>query len=217
MSDPLTDADALIRSLEAGTAERRVSQSLTSTTGQRVNPYVTDNSSARESFDGYTDRMDALFNDRPAYQAVLRESPRHRLILWMTAQGHSPQQIADALGITRQTVYIVRKQPWFREMFVRLTADIGRDSVTTLLKTEVLPSLQTLIEIRDDPSVRPADRRGAADSLLDRFLGKPVAKTSEGTAPSDLPTEVSQLANEAARISEELKSQGLDRFVPSPS
>lgn len=214
-SDP-NDVDLLIAGLEAGVRERRVVLSEDGTAKRGA--YLTDNTTAADAFGTYQDRMDALFNDKPAYQAVLKESPRHRLILWMTANGHSPQQIADALGITKQTVYTVRKQPWFREMFVRITSDLGKDSVTQFLKSEVMPSLETLREIRDDPNAKTSDRRGAATDLLDRYLGKPVAKVDDtGKAPADLPSEVEQLQNEAKRLSEELKASGLSEFTPSQS
>lgn len=211
--DDSPDGLALVSSLESGVRRSRLVSSQDGTS--REAPHLTVNSSAADAFETYTDRVDALFADKPAYQAVLKESPRHRLILWMTANGHSPQQIADALGITRQTVYTVRKQPWFREMFVRLTTELGKDSVTQFLKAEVLPSLETLREIRDTAE-RDADRRAAADSLLDRFLGKPTAKVdTDGKAPADLPNEVATLQAEAARLSAELKAVGA--FTPSES
>ncbi len=209
-------AESLINALDAGTSANRLVRSQDGT--EKANPYLTSNSEAALKFGEYKDRVDSLFNDKPAYQAILREQPRHRLILWMSAQGMSPQEIADGLGITRQTVYNVRKQPWFREMFVTLTTDLGKDAVNMYLKSEVMPSLMTLVEIRDNPEAKSADRRGAADSLLDRYLGKPVAKVDDsGKAPADLPTEVDQLKLEAARLAEELKSQGLSAFTPSAS
>lgn len=216
MSSDSTDAvDALFSSLEAGVHSRRSVQAMDGTS--RPGPHLTVNTSAAEAFDAYTDRVDALFNDKPAYQAVLKESPRHRLILWMTAQGHSPQEIADALGISRQTVYTTRKQPWFREMFVRLTADIGKDCVSAFLKGEVLPSLQTLVEIRDTAE-KPADRRAAADSLLDRYLGKPTAKVdSDAKAPADVPSEIDSLRAEHKRLADELRASGVTGFEPSTS
>lgn len=215
MTSEPTGVDDFIAQLEAGTSRSRLVQSQNGTL--KENPYLTVNTSGADEFDEYAGKLDALFNDQPAYQAVLKESPRHRLILWMTANGQSPQQIATALGITRQTVYTVRKQPWFRAMFVRITESLGKDAATQLLKGEVLPSLQTLIEIRDDPTAKSADRRGAADSLLDRYLGKAVAKSDEGKAPADVASDVDQLKTEADRIAAELKAQGLSGFVPSPS
>ncbi len=209
MSREQSEVDALFESLESGVRAQRVVQGMDNTS--KPGPYLTSNTTGQDEFGVYTNRIDALFNDRPAYQAILKESPRHRLILWMTAQGHSPQQVADALGITKQTVYIVRKQPWFREMFVRLTTDLGRDAVSTFLKSEVLPSLQTLVEVRDNPQAKDSDRRGAADSLLDRFLGKPVAKAdTDAKAPADVPDEIDRLKAEATQLAEELKTVGIN-------
>lgn len=205
--------DLFIQQLSAGTRESRSVLSQDGTT--KRNPHLTANSEASDAFGEYTTKTDALFNDQPAYQAILREQPRHRLILWMTAQGHTPQEVADALGITKQTVYNVRKQPWFREMFVKLTTSMGKDAAMQLLKGEVLPSLQTLVEIRDCAE-KDSDRRAAADSLLDRYLGKATVRVdNDAKAPNDVPAEVAALQAEATRLAAEIRAT--NGFVPSPS
>ena len=135
----------------------------------------------------------------------------------MTANGHSPAQIASALGITKQTVYTTRKQPWFREMFIKVTAAIGKDSVTAFLSSEVMPSLEVLREIRDNAD-RPSDRAAAANSLLDRFLGKPTVKVdNDAKAPADVPTEITALQEEQRRLDAELRARGLTHGRPGPS
>lgn len=198
----------LFSGLEAGVAQKRVVRKQDGTQGE--GPYITDNTSGAERFEEYKDQVDALFEDRPAYQAILKESPRHRLILWMTANGHSPAQIAQALGITKQTVYTTRKQPWFREMFVRLTTSMGKDSVEQFLQSEVMPSLEVLRDIRDNEEAKPADRRAAADSLLDRYLGKATVKVdTEAKAPADVPTEAAELIAEQRRLDAAIRSRGL--------
>lgn len=206
----------LFSGLEAGVARKRVVLKQDGTTSDGA--YVTDNTTAADKFDEYKDQVDALFADRPAYQAILKESPRHRLILWMTANGHSPAQIAQALGITKQTVYITRKQPWFREMFVRLTTAMGQDSVEQFLKAEVMPSLEVLRDIRDDSAAKPSDRRAAADSLLDRFLGKATVKVdTDAKAPADVPTEAAELIAEQRRLDAQIRSRGLSYGTTGPS
>lgn len=206
----------LFSGLEAGAAKKRVVLKQDGTTGDGA--YVTDNTTGAQKFEEYQDQVDALFNDRPAYQAILKESPRHRLILWMTANGHSPAQIAQALGITKQTVYITRKQPWFREMFVRLTTAMGQDSVEQFLKAEVMPSLEVLRDIRDNEEAKPSDRRAAADSLLDRFLGKATVKVdTDAKAPADVPTEAAELIAEQRRLDAQIRSRGLSYGTTGPS
>lgn len=206
----------LFESLEAGSAERRVVRKQDGTMGE--GRYVTDNTTGHEKFEEYKDSVDALFADRPAYQAILKESPRHRLILWMTANGQSPADIASALGITKQTVYITRKQPWFREMFTRLTTSMGKDTVTQFLSSEVMPSLEVLRDIRDDENAKPSDRRAAADSMLDRYLGKATVKVdSAAKAPADVPAEAAALLEEQRRLDAEIKSRGLTYGRPGQS
>lgn len=202
------DVMNLFAGLEAGVAQRRVVHKKDGTAGE--GKYVTANTTGQEEFENYAGSMDALFADRPAYQAVLKESPRHRLILWMTANGHSPAQIANALGITKQTVYTTRKQPWFREMFVRITTSMGKDSVMTFLQSEVMPSLEVLRDIRDNEFAKPAERTSAANSLLDRYLGKATVKVdTDAKAPADVPAEAAALIIEQRRLDSEIRARGL--------
>lgn len=210
MNEP-SDVDSLISALDSrsNTRSGRVVQSKDGTIKEGT--YITENTANAAEFDEYSQRFDALFNDRPSYQAILREQPRHRLILWMTANGHSPKEVASALRITVQTVYNVRRQPWFREMFATLTTELGRDATEMFLKAEVMPSLETLREIRDDTTARPADRRACADSLLDRFLGKPVAKNdNDAKAPNDITSDKQKLLQEAVNLDRELKVRGVN-------
>ena len=48
-----------------------------------------------------------------------------------------------------------------------------QQEIKTLLEQEALPSLRTLITVRDSDKAKPSDRTNAANALLDRFLGKP--------------------------------------------
>lgn len=209
------EVDQLFASLEAGSAARRAVLSKDGTS--RIDPYLTENSTAKEEFENYAKRPDALVNDIPAHHAILKESPRHRVILMMTLRGASPKEIAETLDISRQTVYNIRKQPWFRTLFVKMAKEFGRDAVEALLESEVLPSIETLREIRDE-APRASDRRAAADSLLDRFLGKPVAKTdANGRAPADIPTDERQLIEQTRALNRELQALGLNPDTVSNS
>ena len=59
-----------------------------------------------------------------------------------------------------------------------------------LLEGEVLPSLQRLKSVRDNETAKNSDVIVASNSLLDRFLGKPVQPISEDAkAPSEMSDE----------------------------
>lgn len=129
-----------------------------------------------EGTPGYDEnQVDGLFGASASYVKIKKESPTHRLILWMRMQGHKPKEIAAALRITPQTVYNVQGQPWFQEAFVRLSTEQGKDAVTTFLEGEVLPAMErtaALARSADSDAVKLAANR----EILDRFLGKSTVK-----------------------------------------
>lgn len=150
--------------------------------------------------EAYTSRVDALFNDTPDYLSILQERPEHRVMLWMAANGNSTKQIADATNYSVGHVSAVKRQPWFKVMFVRLTSDLGRDTVQEFLKGEVMDSLVTLRDVRDDEDARKADRIVASNSLLDRFLGKPTVHVESKNTNVN-----STISADRARLEEEMR------------
>lgn len=119
---------------------------------------------------------DALFENRAAYVALKGEKPEHRLMLWYRLQGHNVKETAHLTGYTPQHVSAVCKQPWFIKAFCALSAEIGKDAVQTFLEGEVLPALARTVELArtaDSDAVKLAANR----DILDRFCGKPVAKS----------------------------------------
>lgn len=119
------------------------------------------------------DKGEKLFNSAEPSHGVLHEQPEHRLMIWMKSQGASNREIARQLGYSEPWVSQVLRQPWARERIVNILKDAGGDELGTILKGAAADSLHTLIDLRDT-SLNPAVRRAAADSLLDRYLGKPT-------------------------------------------
>lgn len=154
-------------------------------------------------------RVDALFGTSSHYRVIKNERPEHRLMLWLSLQGHTPTEIANQTGFTLGTVLNVRKQPWFQHAFCQISTEFGKDPVQKFLEGEVLPTVHKLVDLRDNAESE-AVRKSACDAILDRFLGKPIAKT-ETKVTGDIHHEVydaAKLMEESRRLDEQLKTFG---------
>lgn len=93
-------------------------------------------------------------------------------MVFLKAQGLSHVEIAEKTGYTTVGVSNVLRQDWAQQQLLIEIKRAGRDEVSELLRGSAVDSIRTLLEIRDNPEAKNADRRSCADSLLDRFLGK---------------------------------------------
>lgn len=154
--------------------------------------------------------IDGLFSASVAYHRYKKESPTHRLILWFRLNGHKPKEIATTLRVTPQTVYNVQGQPWFQEAFCKLSAELGKDAVTTFLEGEVLSTVQKLVYLRDNAESE-AVAKASCDSILDRFLGKSVAKTEVKLSGGTTATvyDVAAMQKEMAILDKQLAARGI--------
>lgn len=187
----------------------RLVQSQDGTTREHM--YLTDNTTSKETFEQYTQRVDSLFGDTPAYQGLRKERPEHRQVLWLRLNGHNCKETAALTGYTPQHVSTICKQPWFREAFVKLSTQMGRDSVESFLQGEIIPTLQRLTYLRDNAE-SDAVQKAACDSILDRIRGKPVARV-ETKHSGSIDTTVydgERLRDELARNAEILRSRGIN-------
>lgn len=158
----------------------------------------------------YSGDVDSLFANTKSHVVLKKERPEHRIMLWMRLQGHRPREIATAMRCTYQTVLNVCGQPWFKEAFVRLSTELGKDAAETFLRGEEIPTLQTLIELRDDATVESV-RLSAANSILDRIRGKPTVRVETKTSASVDVTvaDVSALLAERERNEKHLRANGI--------
>lgn len=202
------DLDVMLGELEAGT--KSVKETLHQNGSTSFNPAVSANSSAPEAFGEYEQRVDALFNGKVAYQAIKRERPEHRLMLWMKLNGNKTRDIALQLGYTEVHVRTVCKQPWFLDAFVRLSSETGKDAVQTFLKGEVMPALARTVEIANTAE-KTETRLAANKEILDRFLGKSVVKAevkSSGTVDVTV-RDITKLLDEQKDLDRQLAANGL--------
>ena len=124
--------------------------------------------------DGVNANMeDGLNGDLDPSRLITRELPVHRTMINMAVAGYQITEIAKLTGYCNNTVSNVLKQPWARKYMVQEAKKTVQQEIKTLLEQEALPSLRTLITVRDSDTARPSDRANAANALLDRFLGKP--------------------------------------------
>lgn len=188
---------------------RKLVQSHDGTT--RENFQLTANTTNAESFDQYSQRVDSLFGDKPAYVNLKKELPEHRQMLWLRLNGHNVKETAAIVGYTPQHVSAVCKQPWFREAFVKLSTQMGRDSVESFLQGEIIPTLERLVHLRDHAE-SDAVKKASCDSILDRIRGKPIARveTKHSGSVDTTVYDGERLRDELARNAEILRSRGIN-------
>lgn len=93
-------------------------------------------------------------------------------MLDLAIQGFNTTEIAALIGRHRITVSRALRSPWGREYMIKQSQKNLAQEIQTLLETEALPSIQKLIDTRDNVLARPETQVSAANSLLDRLLGK---------------------------------------------
>jgi hypothetical protein len=168
--------------------------------------YVNSDLSDHPVAESYAEDPDRLFNDRDPNLAIAHEKPEHRLAVYMKARGASNNEIARALGYTAPWVSQLVRQPWFRARLVAEQRSAGIDELRSTIEGAALDSVLTLIDLRDNVANPPAVRRTAADSLLDRYLGKPAVKIiEEKRSPADTSEAVAAIDRELAEIDSELQ------------
>lgn len=145
---------------------------------KRVNTQLFENNTLAKNAvtEEYYNSDNRLFNDKKPNLAIKSERMEHRMIVYLKARGLNNKEIAEKMGYGLQWVNQITRQPWFRQRFVEECQSAGVDAIKTFLEGEVLPSLECLRTIRDNEDAKDASRVVAANSLLDRFLGKPIAR-----------------------------------------
>lgn len=115
-----------------------------------------------------------LHNDRDPNLVIKSEKPEHRIIIFLKAQGLSNVEIAERTGNSGPWVGQVLRQPWARQRLLEELDSLGRDAARELLAGQCVDSILTAVDLRDNPKTPAGVRLAAANSLLDRHLGKPV-------------------------------------------
>lgn len=156
----------------------------------------------------YANSKDRLHGAKDPNLAILKETPEHRIMLWMKAQGMSNRLIAEKMNVSEGWVSQIMRQPWARLRVLDMIKENGADAVQTLLKGTTIDSVLTLVDLRDDPKTPPAVRASAASNLIDRVLGKPTQHIENDTTIRHVASEVSALEQQLAGVEQELKRYG---------
>lgn len=178
---------------------------------KKVNTQLFENNTLGQSREGtdYYESDKALFGDRPPNLAIKHERPEHRLIVYLKASGMTNQEIATKTGYGYQWICQLVRQPWFRQRFIEECEASGRDAIHSFLEGEMIPSLETLVEIRDNERAKDASRVAASNSLLDRFLGKPTQKVETESTSKGLDDARKSVDELEAQVAELRKQNGL--------
>lgn len=157
----------------------------------------------------YFEDPDRLHGDRVPSVTVLTEKPVHRMMIMLHAMGKTQKEIAEATGYSAAGVGQILRQPWARQRLLAYLKEAGQDAIQHFLKNETSNSLEVLREIRDDAKERGATRVAAANAILDRALGKPIAKVETDNTNRTVPADISSIEAEISRIREQLKAKGV--------
>lgn len=125
----------------------------------------------------------ALANDSDPSQHLYREKVQHRLVAEMAAQGYTNSEIALHTGYTNSYVTTILRQPQGRIAAMNAIRRNSQDEIKEFLKAEVMPSLEVIRSVRDNEAARPSDRIAAANTLLERYMGKAVQPINPDAKP----------------------------------
>lgn len=162
----------------------------------------------RAAAEAYFEDPERLHGDRVAEQTILTEQPIHRMMVYLHSCGATAADIAQQTSYSKQYVTQVLRQPWARSRLVQLLNETGRDMVEHFKQHQVLPSLEVLQEIRDDAKVAASARINAANSILDRALGKPTVHVQSDNTNRSVPADVQRLDAELAAVRKQLEEKG---------
>lgn len=148
---------------------------------------------------------DRLFNSKSPNLAILTERPWHRAVAYMVAQGCTNREIAVRFERSEAWISQLTRQPWFQIRVTQELKEAGQDKVQNMLEAQVVPSIETVIRLRDSAGSEPV-RLNAAMNLIDRFCGKPTLRT-ETKATVDIHatvTTVEAIDEETKRVEAQL-------------
>lgn len=139
------------------------------------------------------------------------DNPRLAIVATLLASGKSRKEIAAVMGISYNTVITLASQPVVKQKVKDLLAAAGGNQIKAFLSSQVMQSLETYVEIRDNIQNKPSDRKAAADALIDRALGKPTQhiETKSVDDIADATLELATLQNSLTEKTAQLRALGI--------
>lgn len=112
-----------------------------------------------------------------------RTNPRHRIMVEYTSYGKSVKDISEATGYAEAYVRAIQRSPLFQSEVQNVQDQLKQNTMAKFaekLTEEALPSLTTLVSIRDNTNTRDSDRVTAADKIIGRTLDVFMPKRGQG-------------------------------------
>lgn len=121
----------------------------------------------------------------------VREQPHHRVICYLLAQGMKPGDVAEKVGLKRETITIIKAQPWAQKQIAEFIAEAGGEMVKEVMRKAALPAAEYLASIvTGEVDVGPKLRAQEANNFLDRVYGTaPQVVRQEAGNPEDMSNE----------------------------
>ena len=110
----------------------------------------------------------------------------HQMMAYLAALGRKPQEIADHFGYTYQRVITLMNGPLFRAQVRELQEELKERSFADLaerLNAEAIPTLDSLIKLRDDGTKEDTVKLGAARVLWESL--PPIARGKREASSDD--------------------------------
>ena len=132
------------------------------------------------------------------------EQPWHMHAARYSALGYTPAEIAEACGVHINSVYRARNALWFQERVTAFMAEQDKD-IMDLFRNARAAVAMRLIDLALTAKSE-AVAVNAADRVLDRIMGKPLARveTTESPKSADPVAEVEALRQEIATLTKPL-------------
>lgn len=140
-------------------------------------------------------------------QNLNKEQPWHIMVMILKAKGVTNREIASRTGKSEGWISQLTRAGWFREQLEAMIAEEGREALQSVLEGEGLNSLYTLIDVRDSDKSKGSEKIAAANSLLDRLVGKAPQTVQHVDGGRSLAAqEQSRIEAELLRVDEALKN-----------
>lgn len=144
--------------------------------------------------------LDQLHNAQKPQVIIEKENERHRVILYLKAQGASDKRIAQITGMSNAYIGVIKKQSWFREKLVRMLEEKGGNLVENLIKVNAVDAvnvLEDLMHTAQNENVRAK----CAVAFLDKVVGDRLNLITESKSkkPDELDEQIAAL-DEQMRI-----------------
>ncbi len=125
----------------------------------------------------------------------------HRQAAFMVAHGLSQGEICDRLGKNETDLQALFNLQYFRRLIREEIGNCGK-SIEDVMQGQAVDALLTILSLQSDLTAPHAVRLSAANSILDRAIGKPVQGYKQ---VRDTPRPADPL-EEAERLKKELKA-----------